>query len=265
MKALVLAAGHGERLRPLTEETPKPLLEVGGRPLIHYPLLMLNHAGIKLVAVNVHHLAGHLEATLGNGGALGVNITYAPEPVLSGTGGPLCTLRAFFGGEPFFVLNSDTIMDLDLMEMLAFHRERAALATLAVYRPQDLSAYSRVEIDGGGRICRMRLLWSRDPIEFSDYPLDLEAGIAAGLAGCMYAGVLICEPAVFDLAPKSPPWSLMADLFAPMVTGGLPVFGYRHHGYFGTVDDLESYRTLTEEFATSPPLLPYLSARLSPA
>src|SRR6266852_3994738 len=118
MKALVLAAGYGERLRPLTDTIPKPLVEIGGRPLIHYPLMWLRHAGIRDVAVNVHHLADKIEAALGRGQALGLAITYSPEPILLGTGGPLLPLRSYFDGEPFLILNGDTIMDVDLAAML---------------------------------------------------------------------------------------------------------------------------------------------------
>src|SRR5215470_645602 len=99
MKALVLAAGHGERLRPMTDTIPKPLLEIGGRPLIHYPLLLLRHAGVREVAVNVHHLSAKIEAMLGRGNALGLAITYSPEPILLGTGGSLISLRSYFGSE----------------------------------------------------------------------------------------------------------------------------------------------------------------------
>src|SRR5437899_11180286 len=105
MKALVLAAGYGERLRPITATIPKPLVEIGGRPLIHYPLLLLRSAGIREVAVNVHHLAGKIETALGRGDALGLEITYSPEPLLLGTGGPLVALPGYFGAEPFVILN----------------------------------------------------------------------------------------------------------------------------------------------------------------
>src|SRR5208283_4939360 len=112
MKALVLSAGYGERLRPLTNTTPKPLLEVGGRPLIHYALLMLRQAGITEVAINLHHLADAIEEALGDGRDLGLRITYSYESSLAGTGGPLAILRDYFGGERFVMLNCDTIMDL---------------------------------------------------------------------------------------------------------------------------------------------------------
>ena len=114
MKALVLAAGLGERVRPLTEKVPKPMLEVGGRPLIHYPLAMLKRAGITQVAINVHHLAGQIQSGLRDGKSLGIDITYSPEPTLTGTGGPLNALRGYFGNETFVLANSDSILDLDL-------------------------------------------------------------------------------------------------------------------------------------------------------
>ena len=134
MKALILAAGMGERLRPLTDVTPKPMLELGGHPLIHYPLAMLHRAGIAEVAINLHHLASVIQRGLGDGSQLGLHITYAPEPVLLGTGGPLNGLRNFLRDDTFVIANSDTILDLDLSAMLAFHRDRAALATIALFQ-----------------------------------------------------------------------------------------------------------------------------------
>src|SRR5271170_3043043 len=146
MRALVLAAGMGERLRPLSLDIPKPMLPLAGRPLIHYPLAMLKRAGITEVAINLHHLASKLEQGLGDGSQLGLRITYAPEPVLLGTGGPLNGLREFLGRDTFVIANSDTILDLDLAAMLAFHRERGAVTTIALYHPANLDYYSRLEI-----------------------------------------------------------------------------------------------------------------------
>ena len=137
MKALILAAGMGERLRPLTDVTPKPMLELGGHPLIHYPLAMLRRAGIAEVAINLHHLGSHIKHGLGDGKSLGLTITYSPEPTLLGTGGPLNALRDYFGDETFVLANSDTIIDLDLSSMIAFHRDRGALATVALFKPND--------------------------------------------------------------------------------------------------------------------------------
>jgi len=255
MKALVLAAGIGQRLRPLTEVTPKPMLEVGGRPLIHYPLAMLRRAGISEVAINVHHLGSAIQHGLGDGSQLGLRITYAPEPVLLGTGGPLNGLRDFLGANEstFVIANSDTILDLDLSAMLAFHRDRAALATIALFRPANLDYYSRLEIDAGHRLRRMRLLMRREPLEYDDYPPALDGAEAATLSAFMYCGVIVANPAVLDLVPPNPPWSLMSGLFAPVVADAQPVFGYVHSGYFRTIDDLKSFNALKSEFASSAP------------
>jgi NDP-sugar pyrophosphorylase family protein len=253
MKALILAAGMGERLRPLTDVTPKPMLELGGRPLIHYPLAMLRRAGITEVAINLHHLATAIQRGLGSGSQLGLHITYAPEPVLLGTGGPLNGLRNFLGGDTFAIVNSDTILDLDLSAMLAFHRNRAALATIALFHPANLDYYSRLEIDAAEKLRRMRLLVRRSPLQYDDYPPNLDDGVAATLSGFMYCGVIVAEPAVLKLIPPKTPWSLMEGLFAPMVARAQPVFGYVHTGYFRTMDDLKSYDALKAEFASSPP------------
>ena len=130
-----------------------------------------------------------------------MNITYAPEPVLLGTGGPLNGLRNFLGDDTFVIANSDTILDLDLSAMLVFHRDHAALATIALYHPANLDYYSRLEIDAAQKLRRMRLLTRRDPLQYDDYPPNLDEGVAATLSGFMYCGVIVAEPAVLDLIP----------------------------------------------------------------
>lgn len=257
MKALVLAAGVGERLRPLTLETPKPLLMVGGRPLIHYPILMLKRAGITEIAINVHHLAGQIESALGDGHSLGVRITYSPEPALLGTGGPLIALREYFGEESFVVANSDSILDLDASQMIEFHSAMGSLVTIALHRPANLDYYSRIEIDGHARIRRMRLVNPKSPGGFDDYPRHPNRP-AAALEPYMYCGLYICEPRALDLAAKAPPFSSFRDLIAPMVAQGLPLFGFVHHGLFRTVDDLAGYEQLRRDFESAPPRLRYL-------
>jgi NDP-sugar pyrophosphorylase family protein len=137
--------------------------------------------------------------------------------------------------------------------MLAFHRDRAALATVALFRPANLDYYSRLEIDAGQKLRRMRLLARRDPLRYDDYPAGLDDSVAGSLSPFMYCGVIVADQAVFDLVPPAPPWSIMAGLFAPMVANAMPVFGYVHRGYFRTIDDLKSYDALKAEFSASPP------------
>ena len=259
MKALVLAAGLGERVRPLTEKVPKPMLEVGGRPLIHYALAMLRRAGITEVAINVHHLAGVIQRGLRDGKALDLDVTYSPEPVLTGTGGPLNALRGYFGNETFVLANSDSILDLDLRAMLAFHRERGALTTIGLAKPNDNIEHEHIEIDRDGRIQRMRLITSRTPLTYVDYPAELSGADASALDWFMYPGIIVMEPAIFELIPKMPPWPLFTGLFGPMVANRLPVFGFVHRGYFRTVDDLKTYEALRHEFDATPPKFGHLT------
>ena len=261
MKALVLAAGLGERARPLTETTPKPMLEVGGRPLIHYPLALLRGAGITQVAINVHHLAEKIRAGLGDGHALGVDITYSPEPTLRGTGGPLNALRDYFSDGAFVLANSDSIIDLDLPAMIALHRERGAIATIALFKPTDGRDYEHIEIDRDARIYRMRLIKSRSPLTYNDYP---PTTVAPAAEWYMYPGVMILEPAIFELIPKQPPWALFTGLHGPMVAQQLPVYGYVHRGLFRTVDDLKAYESLRRECEESPPTFRHLDSLTRP-
>lgn len=249
MKALVLAAGLGERVRPLTEKIPKPMLEVGGRPLIHYPLMMLKHAGITEIAINLHHLAGKIQHGLGDGKTLGLDIMYSPEPVLFGTGGPLNALRDYLGNETFVIANSDSILDLDLRAMIAMHRERGSITTLSLFPTDSEDAH----IDTHSRIRQMRLLRSRNPVRFDNFPRELSGIDPASLTRHRYCGAIVMEPAVFELMPKSPPWGIIDSLIAPMVADGLPVFGFVHRGYFRTVDDLNGYEALRREFDIQPP------------
>ncbi|MGC1343392.1 MAG: NDP-sugar synthase [Candidatus Binataceae bacterium] len=258
MKALVLAAGRGERLRPLTDTVAKPMVEVGGRALIEYPLGMLKRAGITEIAINVHHLAGAIQSVLGTGARLGIDIVWSPEPALFGTGGPLSGLGGFLGGDTFVIANSDTILNLDLAAMVAFHHDRGALATLALARTENLGYYSKIEIDAGSRIRRMRLLTSVARGTYDDYADPGIAESAQSLVPFMYCGVIVAEPAVLRLIPPAPPWSIMAGLLAPMVRDGLPVFGFVHRGYMRTVDDLAAYERLRAEFAANPPELNFL-------
>ncbi|HXW83097.1 MAG TPA: NDP-sugar synthase [Candidatus Binataceae bacterium] len=259
MRALVLAAGLGERLRPLTETTSKPLLEVGGRPLIHYVLRLLRHAGIKEIAINTHHLAEQMERTLGSGAELGISIYWSREPQLRGTGGPLNALRDFLAGDRFVIANGDSIFDLDMAAVLAFHSQHRAAATIALNRPSNLDYYSRLEIDSAARLQRMRLLKSVGRLEYNDFPARLSPAVAATLESWMYCGLIVAEPSVLDLLPARERWSLMEGLFGPMVGRGERVFGWRHLGYFRTVDDVASLDRLRAEFVREPPALDYLA------
>jgi MurNAc alpha-1-phosphate uridylyltransferase len=115
MRAIVLAAGRGERLRPITDTTPKPLVPVGGKPLIGYHLEALARAGVRDVVVNLSWLGDQIRRALGEGSAYGLKITYSDEgPVALETGGGIFNALRYLGPGPFLVVNGDTYTDIDL-------------------------------------------------------------------------------------------------------------------------------------------------------
>lgn len=118
MKAMILAAGRGERMRPLTDHTPKPLLAVGGKPLIHYHIEALKAAGITDLVINVAHLGEKIEAALGDGSALGVRIVYSREPEGAlETGGGIVEALPLLGGGPFLAVNGDVRTDFSFSNL----------------------------------------------------------------------------------------------------------------------------------------------------
>lgn len=157
MKAMILAAGRGERLRPLTDRTPKPLIEVGGKPLMAWHLERLARAGIREIVINVSHLAAMIEARVGDGSAWGVSIAYSREAEALETAGGIATARELLGAEPFLLVNADVYCDVDFAA-LAARDLGARLAHLVLvpnpaFRPQgDFSfAHGMAGIDATPR------------------------------------------------------------------------------------------------------------------
>jgi MurNAc alpha-1-phosphate uridylyltransferase len=117
MIAMLLAAGRGERMRPLTDHTPKPLLEVGGKPLVVWHIEKLVRAGVTELVINYAHLGTQIEAALGDGSRFGAHIQYSPEARALETAGGIANALPLLGGEPFAVINSDIYCDYDFMHL----------------------------------------------------------------------------------------------------------------------------------------------------
>lgn len=143
MKALLLAAGFGKRLAPLTLHTPKPLVAVNGLPLILYNLALLKKYGITDVVINLHYLSHAIQRFLGNGKKLGFIIRYSLEKHILGTGGGVRKACRYFDGD-FLVLNSDTISDINLTQIMRQHKDSDNIATIAVRQHRDDKTYGRL-------------------------------------------------------------------------------------------------------------------------
>ena len=138
MKAMILAAGRGERMRPLTDYTPKPLLSVGGKPLIVWHLIRLAKAGFKQIVINHAHLGAQIEQALGDGSLWGVQIQYSPEKVALETAGGIAYALPLLGDAPFLVVNGDTFTDVDFatLTLAPNHQAHLVLVDNPAQHPQ---------------------------------------------------------------------------------------------------------------------------------
>jgi len=197
--AMILAAGRGERMRPLTDHRPKPLLEAGGRPLIDHHLTALAVAGIREVVINHAHLGAQIEAALGDGAAYGLRIRYSPEETALETGGGIFQALPLLGPGPFLVVNGDVWTDLDLGHLRLAAQDLAHLVLVPnpSHHPAGdfVLADGRVVAEGPARLTfsgigvyRAALFDGCVPGRFPLAPL-LRAAIAAGrVSGEMHAG-----------------------------------------------------------------------------
>ena len=222
--AVILAAGRGTRLRPLTDETPKPLLEVAGHPLIAYGLGLLRWHGFPEVVVNVHHLGEQIVERLGDGSSRGIRVRYSVERELLGTGGGIrraATLLSerFPPDEPLLVLNADIVCEVPLDRVLAAHVEHGALATFVLREDPEAARYGVFGIDAGGSIRRF---------------LGRGAS-AAGLRELMFASVQVLAPRLLEAMPDGP-FSSMHDLYPRLFEAGGAFLGFPYAGTWHVVD-----------------------------
>lgn len=225
MKAMILAAGLGTRLRPLTNTVPKPLLPVGGAPLIVWNLLLLKRHGFRQVVINLHHLGPMIEQALGGGSKFGVQILYSHEPVILGTGGGIKQAEPHFSGEPVLILNGDTLVELDLEALRDFHRTRNAAATLVLREDSDAARWGLVEVGEEGKILRITGKGLLDSVPATPR---------------MFAGVHILHPRLLRQVPKGAASSII-DVYVGAIERGEPVFGYDMQGYWSDIGTAERY------------------------
>src|SRR5918998_840076 len=149
MRAMILAAGYGTRLWPLTLDRAKPALPFMGRPLVGYVAEYLARFGCDEIIVNLHHRPESVRTALGDGRDFGVELSYIEEPEILGTSGALDNARAYLEGDTFIVVNGKIATDIDLGAALETHRRERALATLVLRPNVERERYSSVEVEDG--------------------------------------------------------------------------------------------------------------------
>jgi mannose-1-phosphate guanylyltransferase/phosphomannomutase len=222
MKAFILAAGLGTRLRPLTFKKPKPLIECGARPVIDYVLRWLVEQGIEEVIINLHYLPDMIKKHLGRGGDFGVKITYSYEKNILGTAGALKKMEKLFK-ETFLVACCDAITNIDIHKALGFHRKKGALATMVVKRTKSSQEYGIIGLDSQDRVC-----------QFLNRHRSAEPRVKAN-----HTGIAILEPAVLEYIPPAKFYCL-EEVYLKMLKARDPLFGYLTEELWYEIGSLKS-------------------------
>ena len=218
-KAMVLAAGFGTRLRPLTYETPKPLLPLHESRIIDYPLELLEQGGITQVVINLHHLGDQIRDYIGNGLRYGFKVAFSVEqPKILGTGGGVKNVQEFMENDPFIVINGDTLIEVDLRKLIERHNESSSAATMAIMKIRDGDTYQPVGVDADGFV----------------------TGFGEGEH--FYVGLQIVTKEFLDTLPPAGTEScLIKDGYKPFIEKGGRVAAYIYDGYFNDVGTPERY------------------------
>jgi NDP-sugar pyrophosphorylase family protein len=227
MKAMILAAGFGTRLKPLTLGLPKPMFPVLNRPLLEHALNFLSSNGIQDIIVNVHHLPEKIVEHFGDGTDFGVRLQFSREEEILGTAGGLKKAQSFLDKETFLVMNSDVLADIDLNKVLSFHNEKNSCLTLVVRKDVEPEKYEPIELADDRRITRFVNASIKNP------PATTER--------VMFTGIQIMEPEIFSRIPADKFYGTTEDVFPTMIEEGLPVYGYLHEKYWIDMGTRETY------------------------
>jgi mannose-1-phosphate guanylyltransferase/mannose-1-phosphate guanylyltransferase/phosphomannomutase len=226
LKAMVLAAGVGARLDPLTAQLPKPLVPIVNKPVMEHIFCLLRNHGFNQIAINLHHLPELIQNHFGDGSAFDIKLNYLLEKNLSGDAGGVRGCRHYLEGDTFLVIMGDLLTNADLSYLLAEHKKKGALATIALKKVENVSQLGVVLQDESGWIT-----------EFQEKPAPHEA--RSDLAS---TGIYILEPAIFNFIPKDGICGFGKQLFPQLVKQGQSILGVQIEDYWSDVGTLDQYR-----------------------
>src|SRR6266571_1463947 len=228
MKAMILAAGYGERLWPLTADRTKPALPVLGKPLVGYVAEYLARFGITEVIVNLHHRPESVKRALGDGSQFGVHLQYSHEPIILGTSGALDNARGLLDRETFVVINGKLITDIDLKAAIDAHRQQNALATLVLRTNPKRERFSIVETRGG-----LVTRFAGMPVQSAEASTEDEP--------LMFTGIQILEPRIFDYIPLGVFSHSTVDVYPQAIVQGERIAAYVGTGMWYELSTLQRY------------------------
>ncbi|HKG58168.1 MAG TPA: NDP-sugar synthase [Pyrinomonadaceae bacterium] len=231
MRAIVLSAGYGTRLWPLTEDRTKPAIPILGKPLVGYVAEYLAGYGIDEIVVNLHHRPESVRRALGDGSRFGVKLHYVEEPVILGTSGALDNTRSFFEHDTFVVVNGKIITDIDLSAAIETHRKANAIATLVLLPNTRRERFSVVEIEAG----RIK--------GFGGMPV----ADGGGEAPLMFTGIHILEPRIFEHVPRGVFSDSVVHVYPQAMAKGEIVAAHVASGKWRELSTLKRYLEISVE------------------
>jgi mannose-1-phosphate guanylyltransferase len=225
MRVMVMAAGKGTRLRPVTDLLPKPMAPIANRPVLHHILRLLKRHGLEEVVLNLHHMPEVITDHFGDGSTVGVDMHYSYEPELLGTAGGVKKNEGFLGTGTFLVMSGDALTDIDLTGLIAAHRRFGSIATIAVKEVSDPSLYGVVIHDDEGKV-----------VAFQEKPTREEA--RSYLCNC---GIYVFEPEVLSLIPPGEFDDFGTRLFPDLLRQRIPFHCHAFGGYWSDVGNLGEF------------------------
>lgn len=226
MRVMIMAAGIGTRLRPLTDLMPKPMAPIANKPALYHILRLLYAHGFREVVINLHHLPDMITGYFGDGTTMGMRLQYSYEPELLGTAGGVKNNAGFLGDDTFLVISGDALTDVDLTGLVAAHKRYGGIATMAVKEVSDPSLYGVVVTDDEDRV-----------VGFQEKPTREEA--RSRLCNC---GIYVFEPAIFDhIQPAGNFDDFGKRVFPDLLRAGVPFYARSIDDYWSDVGNLHEY------------------------
>jgi len=229
MKAMVLAAGLGTRLRPLTDGNPKCLIPLAGRPLIDWTLRWLCRSGVTECMINLHYLADKVRQFVGDGSRYGLRVDYSYEPELLGTAGAVKKVEKFFD-RPFYVIYSDNFSQWNLKRLVEIYGKHHPSVTMAVHWREDVTQSGMVEVDRDDRI--LRIVEKPKPENVASHYVN--------------AGFYFLDPRVFNYIPDGKPYDFAFHVFPEMLRAGEEMVAVRMEEPIIGIDTIEAYKRADE-------------------
>lgn len=233
MKALFLAGGMGTRLKPLTDEIPKPMVPIMNKPLLERNMANLRKCGISEIVISTCYKSKYIKEYFGDGSKFGLKIEYVSEDIPLGTGGAIKMTGDLFD-DTFLVFNADIICNMDFIDLVKFHKSKSAAVTIAVTRVDNPSAYGVIEYDQ------------------NDYAISFTEKPEAGEIKSNYinAGVYVIEPEILKKIPGDRPVSVERETFPALLQKGSKVAVYKSCSYWMDIGTPEKYLQTHDDIMT---------------